>query len=161
MGDVMARPKDIGTAAETAVVRALRGLGFPAAERRALAGAHDLGDVTGTPGVVWEVKGGEAAKSASDGQIAAWMAETETERVNASANIGVLVVQRRAVGPANAHRWRVHLPMWQVAELANGHALTDANTADLPVSMLLGDVCTLLRVAGYSQPLPEWKVAAR
>ena len=43
------RPKAIGTAAETAVVRYLAAHGFPAAERRALHGATDLGDITGTP----------------------------------------------------------------------------------------------------------------
>jgi hypothetical protein len=151
----MARPKDIGTAAETAVARALRRLGWPHAERRALAGAYDLGDITGTPGVAWEIKGGDAAKSASDGQIAEWMVETERERRNAGANIGVLVVQRRGVGPVNAHRWWAHLPLWQVAELANGHALTDAHTETLPVRMLLADVSTLLRDAGYGEPLPS------
>ena len=36
------RPKAIGTAAETAVVRYLAAHGFPAAERRALHGARDL-----------------------------------------------------------------------------------------------------------------------
>ena len=59
------RPKDIGTAAETAVVRFLRDNGFPLAERRALHGSTDRGDITGTPGLVWEVKGGDAAKTAS------------------------------------------------------------------------------------------------
>lgn len=149
------RPKDIGTAAETAVVKALRRLGWPDVERRALTGALDQGDITGTPGICWEVKGGQAAKDASDGQIAEWLFETETERVNASAHIGVLVTQRRAVGPDNAHRWWTWLPLWQVAELTNGQALTDAHTAHLPVRMLLGDVCTLLRDAGYGKPLPE------
>ena len=155
----MARPKDIGTSAETAVVRALRRLGWPHAERRALAGTLDLGDITGCPGICWEVKGGQAAKDAGDGQIALWLAETERERVNGNAMIGVLVVQRRGVGPANAHRWWVHLPLWQVAELANGQALTDAHTALLPVRMLLTDVCTLLRDAGYGEPLPGEAVA--
>lgn len=37
------RPKAIGTAAETAVVRYLAAHGFPAAERRALHGATDHG----------------------------------------------------------------------------------------------------------------------
>ncbi|MFI7468199.1 hypothetical protein [Nonomuraea sp. NPDC049646] len=156
----MNRPKARGTAAETAVVRAIRPLGFPHAERRALAGTHDLGDIVGTPGICWEVKGGDAARLASDGQIAAWMVETETERINSRADVGILVVQRKGVGAANAHRWWAHLPLRQVAELANGHALTDAYTADLPVRMLLGDLCTLLRDAGYGQPLQTEAVAS-
>jgi hypothetical protein len=135
----MARPKDIGTAAETAVVKALRLHGFPNAERRALAGAYDLGDITGTPGLVWEVKGGEAAKSASDAQIEKWLDETETERINAGADIGVLVVQRRGIGPANAHRW------WTVVR---------GTTLGITIRKTLADECKLLRFMGYGEPLP-------
>ena len=57
------RPKAIGTAAETAVVRYLAAHGFPNAERRALHGATDLGDITGTPSLCWEVKGGHRIDS--------------------------------------------------------------------------------------------------
>lgn len=138
------RPKDIGTAAETAVVRALGELGFPHAERRALAGAYDLGDITGTPGICWEVKGGQQTKAPSDEQVAAWMAETETERVNARADIGVLVLQRHGVGPANAHRWWAYLR-------ANSWIL-GATKHDIPVRVQLAHACLLLRRAGYGQP---------
>lgn len=142
----MNRPKARGTAAETAVVRALRNLGFPHAERRALAGVHDLGDITGTPGICWEVKGGDAARTASDQKITDWLAETEKERGNAGADIGVLVVQRKAVGAANAHRWWAIMP-------ANAWILGAAKH-DFAVRMLLADACTLLRAAGYGQ-LPD------
>ncbi|MFJ2029457.1 hypothetical protein [Streptosporangium sp. NPDC087985] len=142
----MARPKDIGTAAETAVVKALRAHGFPHAERRALAGTYDLGDITGCPGIVWEVKGGEAAKSASDGQIASWLVETETERVNARADVGVLVVQRRGVGPRNAHRWWAILPASYIFP-------TLSADEDFPIRTLLSSACYILRRAGYGQPL--------
>ena len=71
----MTRSKDIGTRAETQVVRFLAANGWPSAERRALHGSLDQGDVTGTPGLVWEVKGGEAAKCASDKLISAWFDE--------------------------------------------------------------------------------------
>ena len=60
------RPMDIGTAAESAVVKVLREHGFPHAERRALHGSIDLGDITGTPGLAWEVKGGTTAKTAPE-----------------------------------------------------------------------------------------------
>ena len=146
------KPKAIGTSAETAVVRALRTLGFPHAERRALAGIHDLGDITGTPGICWEVKGGEAAKTASDQQIAAWLDETEQERINARADIGILVIQRRGIGPSNAHRW------WAILR-ANAWIL-GATRFDFPTRMLLADACQLLRWAGYGQPLPEPTEAA-
>lgn len=142
----MSRPKDIGTTAETAVVRALRQHGWPHAERRALAGTHDLGDIVGCPGIVWEVKGGKQTKSPSDEDIRAWMAETETERVNARADFGVLVLQRHGVGKDNAHRWWAYL---QADEWISGYGVS------IPIRLLLADACTLLRVAGYGTALPE------
>lgn len=99
------KPRNIGTAAETAVVRYLVANGFPHAERRSLKGNLDQGDITGTPGICWEVKGGAAAKNASDGQVQAWLEETERERVNAGATIGILVLQRKGIGAINAGRW--------------------------------------------------------
>ena len=141
----MNRPKAIGTAAETAVVRALRRLGFPHAERRALTGTLDQGDITGCPGIVWEVKGGTAAKTASDGQVAEWLAETERERVNAQAEVGVLVLQRAGVGAANANRWWVVMQM-PVAEWPEG----GGNTGHLvPCRMTLEQACMVLRLWGY------------
>lgn len=99
------RPKNIGTAAETAVVRTARTHGFPHADRLTLTGALDRGDVGLCPGVILEIKGGEAARSASDHMITKWLNETDRERTNAGADIAFLVVQRRGVGAPNAHRW--------------------------------------------------------
>ena len=45
----MSKAKAKGTAAETALVKYLRDHGFPGAERRAMTGEFDQGDVTGTP----------------------------------------------------------------------------------------------------------------
>jgi hypothetical protein len=141
------RPRDIGTAAESAVVKYLQANGWPHAERRALRGNYDAGDITGTPGVCWEVKGGAAARTASDLDITRWMAELAAEVTNARADVGVLVVQRAAVGPANAHRWWAVMLGWKFASLA-AYA-PHAGRADFPVRVLLGDAVTLLRAAGY------------
>lgn len=101
----MSRSKQIGTKAETAVVRVLREF-WPNTERRALKGALDIGDIVNAGrGIVWEVKGGDAARGAGDGQIETWLDETERERSNARADLGVLVVQRKSIGLANAGRW--------------------------------------------------------
>ena len=102
------RPRDIGTKAETAVVRAAQRLGFPHAERRALRGRSDVGDILLCPGVVIEVKGGDMARRASDALVAKWLVETERERVNAGAEHAFLVVQRAGVGPRNAHQWHAY-----------------------------------------------------
>lgn len=146
----MSRSKDIGTRAETAVVRYLRGAGWPHAERRALTGARDLGDVTGTPGIVWEVKARKAL--ISDREIAEWMDETETERVNAGATVGVLVVRRAGVGEGNAGRWWAYLTAGAVTGLASEGGFVPYGQLGFPVRMLLRDAVTLLHLAGYGTP---------
>lgn len=150
------KPKRIGTAAETGVVRALQRLGFPDAERRQLRGARDAGDVTGTPGIAWEVKGGEEARQARPGHLREWLVEAETARHNAKAEIGVLVVQRRNVPPLRAEDWRALVPFWAHAQLVAGfwHPAEDTDLAVAPVEMRLGDLTRLLRLAGYGDPLP-------
>lgn len=148
-----ARPKDIGTAAETAVVRYLRGAGWPHAERRALRGTQDAGDITGTPGICWEVKGGAAAKSASDNQIAEWMRQAEKERAAAAANHGILVVQRAGYGPARAESWWACLDIQDVAELTSGGMPFEADS--FTVRMSLFDACALLRHAGYGSEVSD------
>jgi hypothetical protein len=147
----MTRPKDIGTRAESAVVKFLRENGFPHAERRALTGSQDQGDITGCPGLVFEVKGGEAAKNASDGQVEKWLAETEIERNNANADIGVLVVQRRGIGAPNAGRW------WAVIR-RNGTAFGDPHF-QFAVRYLLSDAVHLIRAAGYGDPIEKESAA--
>lgn len=88
----MANPsKQKGTAFETAVVRYCRENGFPLCERRALAGALDLGDALLCPGVILEMK---AHATVTDGLIKEWLIETERERKNANATYGILVVKR-------------------------------------------------------------------
>jgi hypothetical protein len=87
----MSKQKQKGTAFETLIVRHLREHGFPYAERRALTGQHDEGDITGTPGVVWECKNHKTLK------LSEWLRETETERVNGHADIGILVAKRVGV----------------------------------------------------------------
>ncbi|WP_038843434.1 hypothetical protein [Salinispora arenicola] len=154
----MPRPRDIGTRAETAVVRYLQPNGWPHAERRSLRGAHDAGDITGTPGICWEVKGGDAARNASDLTIGRWMLELAVEVTNARAEVGVLVVQRAGVGTANAGRWWAIMPAHQVIALATG--VEPALRMHWPVRMLLADAATLLHAAGYGQPQPTTTPAA-
>lgn len=147
----MTRPKDIGTAAETAVVRYLRANGFPGAERRALAGTNDLGDIIGVPGWAIEVKGGKAAEVASPGQVDDWMDETETERVNAGASYGLLVVKRRGVGVLRAGEWWAYLPVDTVGDMFDA-PWADRRPPTFAVRMLLSEAVELIRWAGYGNP---------
>jgi hypothetical protein len=163
--EMVNKPKAIGTACETATVRYLVPNGFGGAERPALHGSLDEGDITGTPGVGWEVKGGHAAETASDAQIAAWLLEAEIERVNRGADVGVLVLKRKGKGAASAGQWWAFLPGWAFIYLAHSTYHTDPrdaapvtwhvfNYGHLPaVRITLAEVVTLLRRAGYGDPL--------
>jgi hypothetical protein len=154
------KPKRIGRDAENAVVGYLVANGWPNAERRTLKGSADQGDITGTPGICWEVKGGEQAKQASDADIRDWLDETFRETENAHADHGVLVVQRRGFGPKRGGQWwavvtlyslmRIKFPQDSVWPLVGSYY-----TAGIPVRLHLADMCTLLRLTGYGNPLPD------
>lgn len=147
------RPKDLGTDAERAVQRFLAANGFPYAERRASNGATDRGDITGTPGICWEIK--SRKQQPGDKQITDWLTETDTERRNAGARYGVLVVRRPGVGEANAGRWWAYM---RLEQLVDGHdpmrqSREWALIWDAPVRLLLADVVAWLRADGYGDPL--------
>lgn len=81
-----------GTAAETAVVNYLRDRGFVGAERRALKGGKDEGDITGLGPCCLEVK---ACKTMD---LAGWLDELIAEKANARAEIGAVWAKRRGKG---------------------------------------------------------------
>jgi hypothetical protein len=151
------KPKIIGTRAETAVVRFMRSAGFPQAERRALRGTLDAGDVTGCPGLAVSIKGGQQAKAASDGLIATWLGELMTQVANAGADVGLLVVARAGIGEANAGRWWAVMPGWQYEQLCNPvNRVTAAGAIGRwcfgdrgPIRQHLTQACALLVYAGY------------
>ncbi len=107
----MSASKEKGTRAETAVVRWLRENGFAGAERRALQGVADKGDVAGIPGIVVEVKDRRSYA------IPAWLRETETETAAADADHGVLVVKPNGVGETRVGEWWAILPLYDLARL--------------------------------------------
>lgn len=161
------RSQDVGTETETAVVKALRAHGFGAAERRRLRGVRDAGDIAGTPGLCWSVKGGDKARHASDGLVHRWWDELQGQLVHAGADVGVLVLQRHGIGLPNADQW------WAVMSDhdSTGLILSGSGTRSgvpLPGGLVyrrLVDVCRLLRWAGYGDPLPggeaEWGMSGR
>lgn len=110
----MSKAKQKGTAAETAVVRWLNEHGFPTAERRALTGANDQGDVTGIPGVVIEVKNHKSYK------IPEWLKETLAEKANAKADIGLLIIKPNGVGDTRVGEW------WAVVTLSEAATMLRA-----------------------------------
>lgn len=81
--------KTKGTAWESAIVAFLISRGWVHAERRALAGNTDKGDITGLPGVMIE------AKCCKTITVPAWIDEAEAEKRNAGAAVGVVWWKRR------------------------------------------------------------------
>lgn len=144
----------IGTPTETAVVNFLRENGWPNAERRALHGSKDLGDVTGCPGLVFEVKGGAAAMNASDGLLDKWLVETEQERLNARADYGILVMKRRGIGFPRAGWWTAAMWLGDLHRMLEPDALgaTITHVYYTPVRMLLYEMTNILRLHGYGDP---------
>ena len=93
------RSRQIGTRAETAVVGYLRANGFPHAERRALSGALDRGDIAGVIGCAIEVK------ACARQELAAWLDEAAREAANDRALVGAVWHKRR--GRSSPAEWFV------------------------------------------------------
>jgi hypothetical protein len=108
----MSRAKQKGTNAESAVVTYLQQR-FPYAqiERRALQGSRDRGDITGLPGIVIEVKADKSYR------ITEWLKETEQERINDNARLGILVVKPKGIGSANTNKWWAIVPFEVMVDL--------------------------------------------
>jgi Holliday junction resolvase len=97
------KAKAKGTAAETAVVKYLREHGFPYAERRALHGTADMGDITGCGPVVFEVKNHKQL------DLAGWIKELEVEMTNAKVDTGAVIAKKR--GTTNCGDWYAVMPL--------------------------------------------------
>lgn len=133
----MSASKAKGTAAEREVVRYLQAW-WPAAERRALSGNKDRGDVAGIPGVVVEVKAAERPA------MAAWKVETVQEMRNAGADHCLLVVKRKYKPVAE---WDAYFPTWRLGELlereisrVEGHAAWVRMDLALAVALLKSEI---------------------
>lgn len=147
------RPRDIGTRAETAVVKALRSYGFPLAERRALAGSHDRGDVLAAPGFVIEVKAGKQTENPSNATIDQWLKETRIGADNSDADLGVLVVRRHGKGDA-LHWWAycdTGTYVGLVTDAVGEYVLDDISRT--PVRVPLWSMLRIIRYAGWGDPL--------
>lgn len=147
------KSKNIGTAAESAVVKVCKASGWPDAHRNSLHGSVDVGDIWIHPHVVIEVKGGQAANTASDGQLDAWMEETRRERDAHRADIGILVTTRKGVGPANADRWHAYLTIEELHLLTSPGNWLYSGITDMRVRMSLSDVLWLLKEGDYGPGL--------
>jgi len=116
----LSKAKQKGTSAETALVKYLQANGFPLAERRALTGQFDQGDVTGTSCLAWEVKNHKKYS------ISEWIKETEVERINAKADFGILVVKPVGVGISRPEDFWAIMPLAFIVDLLREAGYGDA-----------------------------------
>ena len=149
--------RDKGARAELAVVHYLREHGWSGAER-AIATGHrsvlrnrpDLGDVTGTPGIVWQVT--DRADFEQPAKRAQRLADTDEQRDAAHADYGVLIQRRR--GTQDVGRWFAWLHLGDLVAL--GHGEEDPahwRSMHAPIRIDLLDLVPLLHRAGYGEEL--------
>ena len=98
-----------GSAAELAVAKWLRKLGWVHAERSRAGWTDDRGDIDGMPGVCIEVK----AEKKFD--LPGYLRELEVEMENAKAWTGTVIIKRR--GSMNVDDWYAVMPAKIWAEL--------------------------------------------
>lgn len=138
----MGSNKDKGTRAETAVVRLAREMGFPYAERRALTGGKDRGDITGIPGVVIQVKDVEKQS------VGKWQQDTLLQAYNDGALTCILVVKRKY---KNIKQWDAYIPVYQfLYEARDAAHMFAGEWADLHWARLDLEAALLwLKATGY------------
>ena len=93
----------MGTAVETAAVTWLRDNGCLDAERLALAGKDDKGDIR-----IWrepELVIAECKRAQLGVKLGPWMREVEVEVRNAGAAFGLLIAKQRGAGDRSVARW--------------------------------------------------------
>jgi len=111
-----------GAAAENAVVKHLRANGFAGAERR-IAGTDDaLGDITGIPGLVLEVKNQKALN------LAGWVDQLGDELDAAQTTHGA-VIHKRA-GKVDVGEWYATMPVSVLLDLLRTAGYGDAPTGE-------------------------------
>jgi hypothetical protein len=91
-----------GSAAELAVAKWLRKLGWIHAERSRCGWSDDRGDIDGMPGVCIEVKNEKRI------DLPGYLRELEVEMANAQAWTGTVIVKRR--GSMNVDDWYAVMP---------------------------------------------------
>lgn len=139
------RPKDIGTAAETAANRFIQTNGFPKCDRQPLRGNRDGGDLKLCDGVIAEVKVRDRTISLEE--IAGWMVETSVEIRNAGADYGFLIVRKKY---QNVRYWPTYWFVRDVVTLHVDHSDFLAPRTAI-TSMTLIDSVMMLRHCGYGE----------
>lgn len=116
----MSAAKQKGTLAESAFVKYLSANGFPHAERRALAGVNDQGDIAGVVGMAFEVKNHKKYS------FPAWLKEATIEKENSRADYCPLIVKPVGVGTNSVGDWWAILTVAELVHLIRTAGYGDA-----------------------------------
>jgi hypothetical protein len=129
----MANPSgDKGTKFATGIVRYLHSRGLTSARREVQHGNKDQGDIhVGVAGRLTVIEAKWRPKLPSPKQVAAWMVETDTEAVQAGADLSALVYNRPGYGTANAGHWLVVMRRDEFMWLASRGGFEQAATNEI------------------------------
>ena len=105
----MSKAKQKGTKAESDVVAWLKAEGWVHAERRALSGNLDKGDINMGAPVVIEVKDHKTIT------LSEWLKELKVEMENAGVSVGSVIAKKR--GTTNVAEWYAIMPASVLAVL--------------------------------------------
>jgi hypothetical protein len=159
---VSAKDTNVGKDTEQAVARWLRGNGFAGAERLVRTGyrvatreSADEGDITGTPGITWQVKS-LRPQTRAELAVPTWLNETEAQRKAAGSELGFLVVRRW--GTTDVGRWWVFQHLSQLHQLAcpEGDEVAEVyGVGNIPVRMDMAALSGLLVATGWADVSEE------
>jgi hypothetical protein len=130
----VSKAKAMGTAVESAAVRHLQANGYPDAERIVLHGSADHGDILlrRRPTIVAECKRAQRGV-----QLGPWIDELVSEKVNAAAEFGLLIMKQKGAGDKRIGCWATAMPAdWfmPMMERANHFSLTNSEILPRVVS---------------------------
>lgn len=111
----MSKTKAMGTSHETAIQRWLRSNGWPYAERRALKGAHDEGDLRLSERIPFVIEAKSAKSTTDRASLGTFVKELKVEVENASADAGAVVFKKR--GTTDVGEYYAILPVYMLNEL--------------------------------------------
>lgn len=150
-----AKSTNVGKDTEQRVARWLREHGYPHAERTVRTGYRvaartlaDAGDIDGCPGLTIQCKSLRPTDRA-ERAVEGWLAETEQQRLQTGADVGVLIVRRW--GTTDVGRWWAFVPAWVLG--ANLRAKVSTPPLDAPVRLEVRHAVALLRCWGYGEPV--------
>jgi hypothetical protein len=147
------KPKAIGTAAESAVLKICLPY-FPDAHRLVLAGQQDQGDIRLNRDWIVEVKGGAQTAQVGDKKLAGWVDELYAEIVHAGAANGFLVLQRAGFGKPNADRWWAYISLGCLVGMQTGEHI-HSDIFDIMVRVELGQLLTVMLLARKTDAVPD------